>query len=73
MAALIGKDNSDQGRTETHRVAHRRIDVQAATWRTFADVSVFPDGSGWVEVRQNETLVHRYQWGPEGRQLAPAA
>ena len=41
---LIGKIHSDGGRTEAHRLAHKRIDVQAATWRTFAKVTLFPMG-----------------------------
>jgi hypothetical protein len=73
MAALIGKVNADHGRAEAHRLARRRMDVQAATWRTFADVTLLPDGSGYVEVRQDSAVIHRHEWGPEGQQLAPAA
>jgi hypothetical protein len=68
MAALIGKISSDGGRTEAHRLAHKRLDVQAATWRTFADVMLFPDGSGGIEVRQDDQVIHRFEWGPEGQQ-----
>ena len=73
MAALIGKVNADHGRTEAHRLGQRRMDVQAAAWHTFADVTLYPDGSGYVEVRQDSAVVHRHQWGPVGQQLAPAA
>jgi hypothetical protein len=49
------------------------MEVQAATWRTFAELTLFPDGSDGVEVRQEDQVIHRFNWGPEGQQVAPAA
>jgi hypothetical protein len=65
MAALIGKINADDGRSQAQRLARRRVDVQAATWHTFVDATVLADGSGSLEVRQGEQVVHRFAWGPE--------
>jgi hypothetical protein len=65
MAALIGKIDSDDGRSQAQRLARRRVDVQAATWHTFVDATVLADGSGSLEVRQGGQVVHRFVWGPE--------
>jgi hypothetical protein len=65
MAALIGKIDSDDGRSQVQRLAHRRVDVQAATWHTFVDATMLADGSGSLEVRQGGQVVHRFAWGPE--------
>ena len=65
MAALIGKINADDGRSQVQRLARRRVDVQAATWHTFVDATMLADGSGSLEVRQGGQVVHRFAWGPE--------
>jgi hypothetical protein len=65
MAALIGKIDSDDGRSQVQRLARRRVDVQAATWHTFVDATMLANGSGSLEVRQGGQVVHRFAWGPE--------
>ncbi len=65
MAALIGKINADDGRSQVQRLAGRRVDVQAATWHTFVHTTMLADGSGSVEVRHGGQVVHQFAWGPE--------
>ena len=63
IAEAIGYDNH---RTkEAHRLGSRGAKARAATWRTFATAAVDADGSGWVEVRRDQQVVHRFDFGPE--------
>ncbi len=72
MAALIGEVLSDDGRSTTHRVAHRNITGRVASWHTKAETYMLPDGSGRLEVWQNSELIHRYEWGSENAERPKA-
>jgi hypothetical protein len=38
---------------------------EAATWRTFAQAHVNPDGSGYIRVIRDDRTIHRFDFGPE--------
>lgn len=67
MAATIATAYGiDRSRTkEAHRLGSQAARCQAATWRTFADVSVNADGSGSVEVKRDGVVIHSFEFGPE--------
>lgn len=67
MAATIARATGyDRTREkETHRIGSVRADAQAATWRTFASACVLRDGSGYVEVKRDGEIIHRFEFGPE--------
>ena len=67
MAATIAKAfGYDSARVkETHRLGSRAARCVAATWRTFAYVTVHRDGSGSVEVRRDGNVLHVFTFGPE--------
>ncbi len=57
---------NDKTRTkETHRLGSVSSSGEAATWRTFANVTIFADGHGFVEVIRDYKVIHRHEWGPE--------
>lgn len=70
MAAVIGrtqgytKDGSPKG-GEATRLGGGSVRSEANTWRTFAKVTMFADGSGIVEIKQNDVSIHRFAWGSE--------
>lgn len=63
IATAIGYDNTRQ--KETHRLGSRGAKAEASTWKTFATAAVNADGSGWIEVKRNDVVLHRYDFGPE--------
>jgi len=67
MAATIAEATGiDKARSKyTHRLGSEAAYVKAATWHTFARLYVNRDGSGSVEVKQNGTILHQFEWGPE--------
>lgn len=69
MAALRATIRTDRRRMNSTgrvtRLSDRVLNVHADTWRTFAEVELSADGSGWVTVRQNgKTIVHA-SWSTE--------
>jgi hypothetical protein len=63
IAKAIGYDNS---RTKAvHRLGHESSEAQANTWRTFATAFVNKDGQGYIEVRRDNALLGRMEFGPE--------
>jgi hypothetical protein len=63
IAKAIGYDNS---RTKAvHRLGHQSSEAEANTWRTFTTCFVNKDGSGFVEVRRDGELMHRYNFPKE--------
>ncbi len=74
MAACIARaqgftKSGDARNNETTRLGSGSVTVQAATWRTFVDVTVFADGSGLVTVRRqhagDKTLLHQFAFDSE--------
>jgi hypothetical protein len=67
MAATIAEATGiDKARQKyTHRLGSEAAYVKASTWHTFARLYVNRDGSGSVEVKQNGTILHQFEWGPE--------
>lgn len=67
MAATIARARGhDTSRVkEAHRLGSRYAEAEAATWRTFATVTVYRDGSGSVIIRRDGVAVHVYEFGPE--------
>ena len=47
------------------RLGSRCAEAEAATWRTFARVTVHADGSGTVTVTRNGETLHRFVWDSE--------
>ena len=48
------------------RLGHGAAYASANTWQTFAEVHVQADGSGRVEVRRGQEVIHSWAFGPEG-------
>ena len=73
MAATIATARgADSSRVkETHRLGSRYSTAEAATWRTFATVTVWADGSGTVEVKRDGATLHRFAFGSENVTEAP--
>jgi hypothetical protein len=67
MAATIARATGhDRSRSkETHRLGSEWADASAATWRTFATVTVRKDGSGVVSVIRDNSPIHAFTFGPE--------
>jgi hypothetical protein len=67
MAATIATATGhDRSRSKaTHRLGSEWADATAATWRTFATVTVRKDGSGVVSVIRDGTTIHAFDFGPE--------
>lgn len=68
MAKTIAKCwGHDQTRVkEAHRLGSVRAEAQAATWHTYATVSVNPDGSGWVKIQRTEGKPLTIKYRDEG-------
>jgi hypothetical protein len=73
MAATIATARGmDSARVkESHRLGSRAAEATAATWRTFATVTVYADGSGTVTVTRDGSALHRYAFGSENVTLPP--
>jgi hypothetical protein len=71
MAALRGTIRGDRVRANSTarstRLADRTLNVHADTWRTFAEIEMHADGSGWVRVRQDGRTIHQHGWDAEGQ------
>ena len=67
MAATIAKaTRHDSTRSKTvDRLGSQASEVEAGTWATFATAYVSKDGSGYVEVKRDGQVVHRFDFGPE--------
>ena len=67
MAKLKGDLFSDDGRTATSRLGHSEIKSRIATWHTFADVTLYADGTLEVRVTRDNQLLHEWSLDdPEG-------
>lgn len=64
IAKCIGTDKSGRVK-EASRLGGASAEGQANTWRTFASVVVFADGSGTVEVKRDGEVLHRFAFGSE--------
>ena len=75
MAATIATARgADSTRVkETHRLGSRYSEATAATWRTFATVTVWADGSGTVHIERDGSPLHRFAFGSENVTEAPRA
>jgi hypothetical protein len=74
MAATIAKATGVDrtGRTKaTHRLGSHYSEATAATWRTFATVTVYADGSGTVDIRRDGATLHAFAFGSENVNGAP--
>lgn len=70
IARCIGTDRT--GRTkESTRLGSHTAEGQANTWSTFASAVVWADGHGYVEVKQNGRVIHRFDFGPESEPPQP--
>ena len=67
MAATIARATGhDKSRDkEVHRLGSESSAVVAATWRTFARAHVNKDGSGYVEVRRDDKVIHSFEFEAE--------
>ena len=70
MAATIARargysNNGTRQARETTRLGHRCAEAEANTWRTFAKVTTYADGSGTVQVTRNGSTLHAFAWGSE--------
>jgi len=67
MAATIATATGrDRARVkEGHRLGSESARGEAATWRTFATAFVRKDGSGYIELRRDQKLIHSFEFGPE--------
>jgi len=63
IAHAVGYDATRVKRT--HRLGHDHAEAGAATWRTFADVCVWPDGSGHFTLKRDDKVICSYQWEAE--------
>jgi hypothetical protein len=50
---------------ETSRLGSEQAWVQAATWHTFATATVEKDGSGYVQVKRDGQIIHRFEFESE--------
>jgi hypothetical protein len=70
IARAIGEDRT--GRTKvTTRLGSKAALGEANTWRTFARVITFADGSGSVRVTRDGVTLHTFDYGPETGASAP--
>ncbi len=70
MAATIARargftKNGDSRTGEATRLGAGSARASANTWRTFATAYINADGSGYVEVRRNGTMLHTFDFGKE--------
>ncbi len=70
MAATIARaqgfqKNGSAKNSEATRLGHGYSVAKAATWRTFAEVTVWADGRVEVEVKRDGVLLTRFDAGAE--------
>jgi hypothetical protein len=63
IARATGYDSSRV--KEAHRLGSRKSSATAATWRTFATVTVYADGSGTVDITRDGERLHAFAFGSE--------
>lgn len=63
IATATGYDKSRV--KEVTRLGSEYSMAEAATYKTFAKVVVFADGSGYVEVKQNGKSIHDFAFDKE--------
>jgi hypothetical protein len=75
MANLIGRvqgfrKSGSRRNQEATRLGDGSVLARVATWRTFAQIYMRADGSGYVMVTRepNHGRIHSSEWGPEGAQ-----
>lgn len=64
IARATGEDKSGRLKTVT-RLGSKVAMGEANTWRTFARVITFADGSGSVTVTRDGETLHKFAWGNE--------
>lgn len=63
---LPGRSALSQGRMkEAHRLGTDHSIAQANTWRTFSECVVWADGHGYVEVKRDDKVIHRFEFPAE--------
>ena len=70
MAATIARaqgftKNGMAKNREATRLGGGGVRAQAATWHTFADVTMNANGSGNVTVKRNGEILHTFAWDVE--------
>lgn len=60
MANLRAQIFSDRRNSTASRLSTNNITTKTATWKTFVEVTLRKDGSGGIEVKQNDKAIHRY-------------
>lgn len=63
IATAIGVDSNRQ--KIVHRLGSRYSTGRADTWRTFATVTTFADGSGMATVVRDGKTIINVNWGAE--------
>lgn len=63
IARCVGQDRT---RTkEATRMGSECASGAASTWRTFTTCTVWADGHGYVEVRRDQVVIHRFEFEAE--------
>jgi hypothetical protein len=63
----------DSNRTKNaSRLGSRASSGEANTWRTFTTCYVEADGSGYVMVKRDGVVIHRYEFPAEGSRYGQA-
>lgn len=71
IARCTGIDGT--GRTkEASRLGSRSASGEANTWKTFTKCFINSDGSGYVEVKRDGNVLHRFDFGSENEPEPPA-
>ena len=50
---------------EVSRLGHEFSQAEANTYRTFALVCIRKDGSGYVEIKRDQEVIHKFGWEKE--------
>lgn len=64
MAIAVGEDKSGRVKRTT-RLGSNAAMGEANTWRTFARVITYADGSGMVRITRDGETLHTFAWGNE--------
>ena len=67
MAATIAKAHGygPNKTSSTSRLGHRAASAEAKTWKTFAQIHINQDGSGYFELKRDGKIVTTFDWEPE--------
>lgn len=63
IAVAYGYDKTREKRIQ--RLGSMCAKAKANTWRTFTECHVNKDGSGYVQVRRDEVVIHRFDFDKE--------